>query len=225
MNGIMASTLSSISNAPNNIMPVTSNKMFWDFWLSGKFSWGHFLLLSSHSKRQKSNKQLVFNYSVWLDYKTSTSYFDLCVSHAMGILKSKRVCQTQPGSVYTYLLNMWGCWWQCTKVIIPVLLSIYFLQVRGHWAQTVSQVQGVGFHSTSKNSEIVHRWGFKGQLKMLMKIIVFQTSYIYITHMYIYLRPHGSKSYCWLTGHSRVHVFLYSVENVISTWFLYGMQR
>lgn len=64
------------------------------------------LLLFKKKKKNERNKQLVFNDSVRPNYKTSTTYFDLCVSVAWIYLKTFDSARTYFGFVYIYLLNV-----------------------------------------------------------------------------------------------------------------------
>ena len=64
--------------------------------------------LSSLKKeeRKERNKQLVFNDSVRPNYKTSATYFDLCVSMPWVYSKTLDLASTHFGFVYIYLLNV-----------------------------------------------------------------------------------------------------------------------
>ena len=64
--------------------------------------------LSSLKKeeRKERNKQLGFNDSVRPNYKTSATYFDLCVSMPWVYSKTLDPASTHFGFVYIYLLNV-----------------------------------------------------------------------------------------------------------------------
>lgn len=57
-------------------------------------------------ERKERTKQLVFNDSVRPNYKTSTTYFDLCASMSWVYLKTVDSARTHFGFVYIYLLNV-----------------------------------------------------------------------------------------------------------------------